>query len=1196
MAHRLQKRIRTIARKVRSVWLLHGLGLLISLVLGTALLLGFTDHLLRLEDLGLRVMVTVVLIGCGAYGFYRFILIPFLAPLSPVALAQRLEQQIPSLAQRLASSLEFLSEPENDVRSGSDELRRIVIHQTTQLADQTDWSKIVDERPAIRSLSVAMSLALLVGCLFVLRPDLALVSVRRLTNPFNQVLWPQHTHLALRNPVQHVASGQPFEVEVYDRGQAKLPPEVWMLYRTLQPDGSFREEKELLPIVSDSAIVRREQVTRPFSYRAIGGDDRSMPWTDVAVLDPPALATLEMTLHYPAYTSRSPETVQGQLRAVTGTKVEIQGSTTKRLRSASVVYEDGREIPLPLATDRTHFFLASDAELPFVIDKTSAYWFNFEDAHGLVGGSEVRYDMRAVPVLAPNVTIDSPPANSLVTPSAIIPLRLTVTDDLALKQIALNYLRSDESDRGDQARVLYEGPSASPLPPNETSLDGRDLGERRSLDTAWNLAEMALAPGVQITFYVTADDYQPLTGRSTPRMISVVAPEELERRLEERQALLLAELDRILKLQREARTQTGGLRIQAEKIGVFEQVDIDRLHAAVLQQRQVTRALSARDDGLRAKLREVLADIENNHLDNPEIRTRSEEIEVELARIEAEHLPKIEQALTSVEKSPATQTNAQRSDPQVVADLNLAEHEQMQVVSALEQLLGKLSQWDSQRRLVHELADVQQRQQILSQHTAELGRETLSSNLSGLSAQQRTNLKKLAGEQHELARRYDAVEQQMQRAAAELSNNDPLVAQAISDAIEQARAAVTAGKMQQAGAGIEQNKMGQALTNQRDAVDNLQEMLDILSNRHEHELARLVKKLREAEAELATLRNEQAGLKNKFNVQASQPSSSQKQQALKRLAGEQRETSDQTNRLRRRLERLKAEQAAAQMAAASGSMKNAVQQGDAGQAEGAEQQAATAEEQLGDAQQQLAERLLEAEQELAFEQFMKTRDQVAAIRDRQATAVQETQRLQSLLTVKGKLSSAELESVQAAAANQQDLADSTNAVVRKLENAVAFGFALTAAHDAMHSAVGELRQQKIGALTLQYQSRALSRLERVLAALAPDQEDMAGTPQEDSSGGGGSGAGNESGAPSEQIPNLAQLKLLKLLQQDLNDQTVELAARKPSGSFTDTTDHEYGIVAKEQQRLAEVIRLLAASTRADQRAQPTTPNHRKESE
>ena len=60
--------------------------------------------------------------------------------------------------------------------------------------------------------------------------------------------------------------------------------------------------------------------------------------------------------------------------------------------------------------------------------------------------------------------------------------------------------------------------------------------------------------------------------------------------------------------------------------------------------------------------------------------------------------------------------------------------------------------------------------------------------------------------------------------------------------------------MREAGENVEQDHFGQAFPQQVSARQGLDEMLDILTNRRQHELAGLVAKLREAERKLAGLR------------------------------------------------------------------------------------------------------------------------------------------------------------------------------------------------------------------------------------------------------------------------------------------------------------------------------------------------------
>ena len=54
-------------------------------------------------------------------------------------------------------------------------------------------------------------------------------------------------------------------------------------------DAEAVEEIDRLRYVEGAMTARRENVLRPFSYRVEGGDDQSMPWYDVQVVEPPAI-------------------------------------------------------------------------------------------------------------------------------------------------------------------------------------------------------------------------------------------------------------------------------------------------------------------------------------------------------------------------------------------------------------------------------------------------------------------------------------------------------------------------------------------------------------------------------------------------------------------------------------------------------------------------------------------------------------------------------------------------------------------------------------------------------------------------------------------------------------------------------------------------------------------------------------------
>jgi hypothetical protein len=1175
VAHFLQKSIGRIRRRVRALWLVHALACSLALSLGAALTLMALDYTIRLEDRGLRIMATALWFAVCLGALYRFIWNALRAPLTPLDVALRLERRFPILSQRLASSVEFLDQSPDDPRAGSAELRRRVVHETQQLLEPLDLSEAIDQRPMIRALSAAMTVLLLAGVLMALDPRLALVGIRRLLHPLGADAWPQTTHLALRQVVRKVAIGQPFEVQVVSR--TKMPREVWMLYRHPQSDGGYHEEKQLLPISGGVAVARRESVTQPFAYRAIGGDDRSMPWIEVEVLQPPALTSVSFMLHFPPYTGWTARLGERHLRAIAGTRVALEGEVNKPLRSAKIVRDDGQELPLTLAGDRTRFALPVDADRPLVIDKTGAYWFVFEDTTGLTGGEDVRYEMRAIADLEPNVTLDAPQTSAYVAPSAIVPIRVTATDDLAIKSIGLRFLRSDQSDQGDQEIVLYQGPAAAAVSSGAPSRS-EELGERRTVDYRWELEPLKLPPGTSLTLHATASDYRPALGLSTPRQITVMTLDEIERRLEDREAALLAELGRVLKLAQAARMHVGAVQIQAEEVGSLGQSDLDRLQAGAMTQRQVSRALSSRDQGLPAQWEALAADIRNNGLDHPDLTRRTELLIAELDRLQREPLPAVERALTEAEKSIRSNGDSRRFAVSTAArhEIKQAAANQDDVIASLTRLLGEFSKWEGQRRAARNLSELRQLEQALAERTTEIGRATLAKSLDRLSAQERADLKKLASEQQEIARRFETAQQEMIRSASELQAASPADAQAITDAIAEANDKGVLGKMRESAANIELNQIGQASTRQGQVLEDLDELLDILSNRREHELARLVKKLKESEAELNRLREHEAALRAKLEELAKQSDSQSKRQELQRLARQQRQLEEQVARMARLLRRLQAEQSAASLGRAGESMGRAGDQQEQGNATDALDSVTRAQRDLDEARKELAQRRRQAERDLAFEQLTRLQDMIVGLRDRQAATLNETQRLDEARRTSGAWNRGQLQSLAETATTQENLAREANVLAGRLSGAQAFTLAMRGAGSDMQDAAARLRKQESGRSTVEKQQRALSRLGQLLSALEPDQEDIDAAVPQDDAGGGGAAGGEE--ARGEQIPDVAQLKLIKLMQVDLNDRTQALS-KSLGQAQVDSQDvaEELSRLSEEQGRLADAIRNLGAA-------------------
>ncbi|MEX0710727.1 MAG: hypothetical protein WD278_00170, partial [Pirellulales bacterium] len=358
MSHPLEARMARIRRRARLLVLVHALGRLAAMLVAVVIALVLIDWLIHFEDRGLRTIASLAALAVAAWGLVRFVWPALHLPLGKLHVALGVERTFPQLNDRLASTVEFLGQGEHDPYAGSPALRRAVIAQATAEVEQLDLDRAFETRPAYRSAAAALAVCGLAILLVVLNPALATVGLTRLANPLGDAQWPKANHLAFVKPPQRIASGQPFEVEVVDDRGARLPDEVFIQFRY---EGQTDDDPAVEPmrLIGKQMLARKEQVTRPFSYRAFGGDDRSMRWFNLEVVEPPAVEQLSVKLHYPGYTGWAPAEADPHIRALVGTRVEISARTTKPLQSAWL-RTDGSQFQAEISDDGYSFSLSAE--------------------------------------------------------------------------------------------------------------------------------------------------------------------------------------------------------------------------------------------------------------------------------------------------------------------------------------------------------------------------------------------------------------------------------------------------------------------------------------------------------------------------------------------------------------------------------------------------------------------------------------------------------------------------------------------------------------------------------------------------------------------------------------------------------------------------------------------------------------------
>ncbi len=1189
MAHPLETRIAAARRRVRRLVIAYGACRALAIILPALFVLGGLDYLLRFEDRGVRIIWSLLAAGVTVWAIVRYLLPALRERIGSVALAQRIESQFAGSGDQLSSAIEFLGEQLNDPYAGSAMLRRAAVAQTQARIGPLDWSKAINNRPTIRAAIVAGALSAAAVAIVAIRPADSLLAAARLVNPLGDAAWPPVNDLAFTRRIERLAQGQPFEVELIDRNR-NMPEEVRIEYRYAAESGGERIEREPMRPIGDVMTARKDRVVQSFDYRAEGGDDHKMPWTRVDVVEPPRIRSLEILLHPPAYTGWPVQPAERRIVGLRGTTVEMRATTTKPLSAVVLHRQQGSDVAAQLTADGRGFVIPARAPSntnaaktlsdrsrengkqppadSLVIDASGAYWFELRDRDGLVAGPEDRWEIQAISDQTPSVNLRQPANNLLVTPNAVISIKVSAKDDLAIHTIDLIYTRSDHTEIGETAIRLFTGPDHA-APETVVSAGQSRPGQSETIDYAWDLAPLKIPPGTQVLLTASAADYRPQSGTSAPRRLTVITPQELEDHLAQRESLVFNELARILKMQQAARLETTALETALDRNGRLQKLDVDQLRGDELSQRQVRRSLTSPTEGVRVQIVGLLNELESNKVVNLELQRRMQTYADQIERLDREELAAVETQLTAALKT----AEDVKASPAAGARQALREAGANQdgVAAALEQMLGQLGEWNSVRGLSRELIDIRREQAAIEKETKDLGAQTLTKDQQDLTPDQLFELRKLSIRQLDLGRRFEKFDSRMAQVAEQIRSNDRASADAISDAMRAGRDQGISGLMRDAGAGIEQNQVGQSLGQQAAARRGLDDMLDILANRHEQELARLVKKLREAETQLAGLRKQQDGLQKKIKEAGEHKDEHERRKELERLSRQQRELAADVDRLTRQLQRLQADKAAVSLSQASQQMDRSSKSASGGDSGGAEKAGEAAAKDLDDAQQKLAEARRKAENDLATEQLARLGDALKGLVDRQQHVIDETLRLEKLRAASGSWSRSQSQSLHDLSRDQTSLAEETAQLAEKLAGAETFHFVLDAAAREMTTVGGRLVNRDCSATTQRMEQNVLSRLKQLVEATKEDKP-----PPGDSQAGGGGGGGKNGGQPGGSIRALAELKLIRLMQDDLNRRTQQLSDAIGDRNPTEAERAESAQLAKEQGQLAELMLGLAS--------------------
>jgi hypothetical protein len=567
----------------------------------------------------------------------------------------------------------------------------------------------------------------------------------------------------------------------------------------------------------------------------------------------------------------------------------------------------------------------------------------------------------------------------------------------------------------------------------------------------------------------------------------------------------------------------------------------------------------------------------------------------ERLKLEQEAEAKRKEAQAERDKAKQLQNEAKEQRQQADAGapqlLQEAKQHQEEVGKTLNDLLNNtLDSFTSTQEVKGEAKSLLEDEKRLQKETEELRLKDLGQMTPQEQRDFKAAAERLQAEQQKLKERTDQLLDKMERVAQERKDRDPETAKEMQAAVDQGRKDDISGSMKEAQDRLGEKQPSKAVEKEKEAVEKLQNLAQQLEDRREAELNRTAKNLRKEEQELKQLQDDMEKLRKKVQEAEKIQDPEKRRAELERLAREQKELEEKVRRKAEQLTRERSPRAGQAAQQAADAMRRAAEKLNRGQAAPEEDKEAL--DRLQEAQQEVNKARQQVEEELEREELAKVADQIRAMKERQESLIAERERIQKSLLQQPEnwrkllISLGDLSRNQGA---EQGLAKDLAALAeKKLEGAPVFARLLKRTSETMDQAAKKLKEHQ-GLVNAEHdkpeteavanaarlQKEALDRLTGVLDTLKEEQNAPLAARNNDGGGGGGGDGGDGGGAGAgngSEIPPLAQLKLLRQMQAEVNKRTDDFRKDHPDPTKLDEkAKADLQDIRRSQQEVAELL-------------------------
>lgn len=1163
--------LQRIQRKLRTLEVLHGLGLMMLWMVGLLLGAMGLDYLLHLPAVP-RLLVLMGLVAVGGYLLFRRVLLPVARPLSLGDVAGKLEKAFPEFEDRLRSAVDFADED----LSSSVSMQQMVLQQATDMARRVNLDSALVRKPVFMSLGGGAGAVLLsILLMMALGHSIRSIALSRLLNPFSNANWPRSVQISLEGaaPVR-VPVGQriPVAIRLTRGDKPSMRPVIYYQYDkgAVQKELMTRNSDGIFTAALDARLDAATGNGKMNVWMEAGDDQFRLAPIEVV----PRLAIKAVTLSVtpPSYANQPPTTLDlstGPATVTFGSQAVLSVQFNKALNADHPLSlsgaEDSIQPTIPWVLDGNDRVTGT-----FRVEKSFRFHIRGTDHDGFQNPALEEYELIMRPDQMPMVQIENPRRNEDRTAEATVPLQGVMEDDFGIPTVQLLVTKLGGDKKSWTIDLVKAGKPVQGV--TYAPVEGTPDRRRYRLNWSWELARsldranltggdvLEYALQVQDNFLLDGQRHSPvLSGRLR---ISIVTQEQFTQRLIEQLRAVAQQVRDTRSMQERTRAETQGLKQDTQTKKQFDQADqaaADRIGAQQSTTASQTRQLSG-------KLGEVQKQIEENRSTANDLKQTVTDVK-DLLEKAAENPMK--DAATDISDARAQVADPKATDAQQKAQtdarnkaMDHAISSQQEAIKQLDQSLEKMGNVGTLAQSIEHIRQLLEQQKNVSAETDKLTGSMLGRRPEELTPQQREDLKKNADKQQKLADATQAALDEMNKSAESMQPTDPASAETLRKAAQTGTQQQVSSNQSQAARSTSENQQSQARSAQDSAELGLQMMLTELRDAEKRRMEQLSRKLEELQGLIQDLVRRQAG-HNLDNLAIQGADAIKARDAkeldqwiamagrdknhlppapqLQQLSAGQEQTERNTRDIAQTAEKAEQGEAiAATLTRAAGRMERAaVQLRDNKLTDALTPPQEEALAALTDALNQVIEMKKKIDDKQSQQKKDALRDRYVKLRQDQASLNAETLRLEkSRAASDGKLARKDAIRLGQMPGDQGKLSDTVAKLDVDLQTlgSVVYVWANQDIRTSMDFVKDRLGQKETGKAVQSEQQRVLDMLDLMIRNLAQSPSDNPEFANKQGGGGGGGGGGS----PKATLPTEAELKLLRDLQQSVNAQTRQL--------------------------------------------------------